>query len=378
MLDGLLEATALPNLHPALVHFPIALVAVALLFDAVLFARRRWVSLDASGAFLWVLAAAGAGAAYLAGEEAAEEAGLLEGAAEVALGKHADAALVTLIALGLFALFRVWLAWRDRGADRLAGGALRTLGLLGALAVQGLVAYTGDLGGALVYRHGIAVSRAGAEAVVAAPQPDALAPAAAGTPRFREDGSLVWSPRAGEVSALGSTLEPLGPAEVEVVREASGSEGISLATSGRALLALPGTWENARVEARIDVSGFMGSVGLGARVDGEANGGLVRFHSDGRAALVALRQGHEEVLDEAEERLPAGEATVALSVSGRHWKGFVDGRSLVHGHASLLGPGRMALLLDGTGTLRVLSVRITPMEDRTAAGTGQREPAHQH
>ena len=63
MLDGLLEATALPNLHPAVVHFPIALVAVALLFDAVLFARRRWVSLDASGAFLSVLAASGAGAA---------------------------------------------------------------------------------------------------------------------------------------------------------------------------------------------------------------------------------------------------------------------------------------------------------------------------
>ena len=109
MLDALLEATALPNLHPALVHFPIALTGVALLFDAIVFARRRWVSLDASGAFLWVLAAAGAGAAYLAGEQAAEEAGLLEGVAEVALGKHADAALATLIALSLFALFRVWL-----------------------------------------------------------------------------------------------------------------------------------------------------------------------------------------------------------------------------------------------------------------------------
>jgi uncharacterized membrane protein len=121
MLDALLEATALPNLHPALVHFPIALAAVALLFDAVLLARRRWVSLDASGAFLWALAAAGAGAAYLAGEQAAEEAGLLESAAEVALGKHADAALATLIALSLFALFRVWLAWRDHGADRAAG-----------------------------------------------------------------------------------------------------------------------------------------------------------------------------------------------------------------------------------------------------------------
>lgn len=380
MLDVLLEATALPNLHPALVHFPIALTAVALLFDALLFARRHWVSLDASGALLWVLAAAGAGAAYLAGEQAAEQAGLLEGVTEVALGKHADAAYATLIALSLFALFRVWLAWRDRGADRAAGGALRALGLLGALGVQGLVAYTGDLGGALVYRHGIAVSRPRAEAPVAAPQPDALAPATvAGGPRFLEDGSFIWSPGARDVFALGETLEPLGPAAVQVVRQAPGSQGISLETSGRALLALPGSWQDARIEATTDVSGFVGTVGLGARVDGETSGGLVRFATDGGAALVALRQGQEEILDEAEgRRLPLGQVTIALSVSGRHWKGFVDGRTVVHGHASLPSPGRMALLLDGTGTLRVVSVRITPLNETTGAGTARGEAAPQH
>lgn len=45
MLDALLEATVLPNLRPALVHFSIALAGVALLFDAVLFAKPRWVAL---------------------------------------------------------------------------------------------------------------------------------------------------------------------------------------------------------------------------------------------------------------------------------------------------------------------------------------------
>ena len=35
MFDSLFAMTALPNLHPALVHFPIALSAVALLFEAV-------------------------------------------------------------------------------------------------------------------------------------------------------------------------------------------------------------------------------------------------------------------------------------------------------------------------------------------------------
>ena len=33
MIDVLLAETALPNLHAALVHFPVALVPLALLFD---------------------------------------------------------------------------------------------------------------------------------------------------------------------------------------------------------------------------------------------------------------------------------------------------------------------------------------------------------
>ena len=52
MSDALLGLTSLPNLHPALVHFPIALAAVALLFDASVLARRRWISADVAGAAL--------------------------------------------------------------------------------------------------------------------------------------------------------------------------------------------------------------------------------------------------------------------------------------------------------------------------------------
>jgi uncharacterized membrane protein len=52
MMDALFELTALPNLHPALVHFPIALSAVTLLFDVAVFIRGRWASADWSAAVL--------------------------------------------------------------------------------------------------------------------------------------------------------------------------------------------------------------------------------------------------------------------------------------------------------------------------------------
>jgi len=216
MLDALLDATALPNLHPALVHLPIALAAVALLFDAAAALRRSWSLFDVSGAALRALAAAGAGAAYLAGERAADGAGLLASAAEAALGRHADAALATLVAVSLVAVLRIWLAWRDRGAGRVRLGVLRAVALLAALAVQGVVAYTADLGGALVYRHGLAVSLPKPEAEIASSSPaDSQASDEASALELAGDGPLIWRSRDG------------------------GSGGISVSVSGRSRLALP-------------------------------------------------------------------------------------------------------------------------------------------
>lgn len=81
----------------------------------------------------------------------------------------------------------------------------------------------------------------------------------------------------------------IGPAAVQVVRKARGSEAVLLEPSARTLLAFRGSWENARIEARIDASSFRGSVVLGARVDGETSGGLLRLATDGGAALGAVR-----------------------------------------------------------------------------------------
>ena len=165
----MLEATALPNLHPALVHFPIALATTALLFDVVLLARRLPQACDGAAAALWLLAAAGAGAAYLSGERAHEALGDMAPAVHAAVESHEEAALPTAVALGVLALLRLAVAWRERTAPAPSRTPLRWIALALGLAAQGLVLRTADRGGALVYRHGIGVE------AVAAPQPAAAA-----------------------------------------------------------------------------------------------------------------------------------------------------------------------------------------------------------
>jgi len=58
VFDDLFALTALPNLHPALVHFPIALSVVALLFEAAVWVRWYSAPADRCAAVLWILAAA--------------------------------------------------------------------------------------------------------------------------------------------------------------------------------------------------------------------------------------------------------------------------------------------------------------------------------
>ncbi len=149
--------TALPNLHPAVLHFPIALGVVALGFDvaALLAPRHRWLA--QAGCTLTLLWAATAGAAYLSGEEALESLGELPGPAAAAAWNHADAALLALVAILGAALLRGIVAWRDRRRETIRRGALRMLAAVVMLAALGLLFRAADLGGALVYRHGVGV-----------------------------------------------------------------------------------------------------------------------------------------------------------------------------------------------------------------------------
>jgi uncharacterized membrane protein len=152
--------TSLPNLHPAVVHFPIALLPAALLFDLTCLLRPTWTWLDRGAAALYALAAAGAGAAYWAGNEAAETLGPLAPTARAILEEHEDLALWSLIALSALAVLRLALAWSEYDRPRVGAGPLRWILLFGGVGALALLATTAGDGGTLVYRHGVAVQSA--------------------------------------------------------------------------------------------------------------------------------------------------------------------------------------------------------------------------
>ena len=370
--------TALPNLHPAVVHFPVALLVFGVVLDlAALVRRRSW--LDRAAASSYVLGALGAGAAYLTGRRAEDGLGELAPEAQALVAAHADWALRTLLLFCVLALVRVILAWRDRGRAALQPSPVRLMALAVALAGQWVLFETADRGGALVYRHAVAImgvpqgapSRSEPTAPTAVPETSTSSGIVAAEPGFggrwiREpDGWFRWTPSPSDTAALGSILE-IRPGNATVRAVAPAPAGLTLEVAGSALLVFPDILGDVQLATSVDLSRFDGSVGLVHHHRSDAEFAAFEVTSDRHAVLVRVSGGHVERLDDRALAADAGDARVVTpslqtSVAGRHWKGIVNGRTVVHGHGDPGAPGRVGLLLNGSGTLCILSFAAAPV-----------------
>jgi uncharacterized membrane protein len=131
------------DLHPAVIHYPIALGVIgAVILLAYAWFRRNW--LRWFGPILLTLALAGAGASYFSGQSAsdrAEDAGVPK--AEV--DRHETTAIWAIGALAL----STFLSWATVAGRR---GVWVAAPL--SVAAAGLILWTAHLGGRLVYIYG--------------------------------------------------------------------------------------------------------------------------------------------------------------------------------------------------------------------------------
>ncbi len=143
----------LNHLHPMIVHFPIALVIIGFLSDAVgLFTKRQFFA--TAGLYLVVLGALGTVAAYFSGDVAGD--GIEEfGALGKALEAHEAAAALAVWTMVILVAIRVVLAV----TKRMTGWKQWVMVALLAVGV-GTIARTGYYGGELVFRHAAGVQLA--------------------------------------------------------------------------------------------------------------------------------------------------------------------------------------------------------------------------
>src|SRR5690625_1739789 len=142
-----------PNIHPIVVHFPIALLAVAMLIDLIRLARRKHTGLNQAVQILYGLGTLGLVVAFITGRQATETVEVA-GQAFSVLASHENWALATMIFFIVFFGLRFAAYWYQLDMRVPVSFASVVLGLIGL----GLVTITGDRGGELVFGHGVGVT----------------------------------------------------------------------------------------------------------------------------------------------------------------------------------------------------------------------------
>jgi len=141
-----------PNLHPLVIHFPIVLVLLALLADAIGVIRPS-PSLAATAVAVYALAALSALVALLTGGDASREV-FIPGMAHPMVEDHRHWAFATTFALIAVAVVRGVI----QAVGRQPGGRGRRIVLLAiTIALAVLVEQTAERGARLVYEEGIGV-----------------------------------------------------------------------------------------------------------------------------------------------------------------------------------------------------------------------------
>lgn len=389
MSEWLISMTELPNLHPAVVHLPLGLLPVAVLVDAgsLLLRNQQW--LRRSAILLYVLGALGAWLAVLAGEQAADSLVAVPARLQPVIATHSDwghYAADTFALVAAASLAVTFWAHKSQGSGSAKVVAARAVVLLAALAGLGVLARAADMGGGLVYRQGLAVAiesepGAGHDAHGTTGMAEKSEPSQPPASRLTrtDDGTLTWHPLAADGEALGTLLRAAEGSSLEAViakssraPDGESQEGLVLQVEGRALLVLEPTFGDLQLDVELERSEFRGTLALTHHVSDVANFESFAVDAAGSIALAQTIDGREKELDRESLDLPPAEGVYSVSVSKGHLKGMIDGATVVHGHARSLPDGRVGIVVDGEGAVRIRSFTVTPLGE--SAGKPNLDP----
>lgn len=344
----------IPNIHPFVVHFPIALLIIAVLFDLtrLWFTKQSW--LQNMVIALYCTGTVGLIAAFLSGQQAVETVSVTGNAIPV-VTSHEDWALYTLIFFGIFTAIRLWTWWKD-----LEKGWLLPALIIPALIGTGMLWQTGELGAKLVYKHGVAVGKMDrlSQQVEELEQRLAVFRDEAG-PEIREDGSWIWRIGAGADQVITESLSIDGVESIDVSTgrddgrnhlELTATEEMAFLFTGNDLNTIDG-------RAEVNLDDFDGVFKLIHHYRDSANYQYIRISGS------ELQQG--QMVNELDSVLGSGRVdtggwtTFRVTASGRHFYGYQNGNTVVHTHDEEMRPGKAGIALRGSGEVKVRLIEFS-------------------
>ena len=345
-----------PNVHPLLVHFPVALLIAAALIDIVALLAGRRRSLGHMATILYVLGALGALVSWLSGRAAADSVAA-SGAASAILTDHADWATITLWFFGVYALLRVGL-WKLQFRTVL----WTPMVVLGAVGLV-LVFQSASLGGRLVFEQGVGVQKVIELEAELAVQARELAKfqGQSEAPVVESNGSWSWMPGPYAPNAFFEAFEvQMGELEAETATAADGLPLLALTVArGPALVVFDTSFASVEFNMLLDGRSFDGVVRLVHHLQDTLTYHYVEL-ADGFMRQGQMEKGSAEVMEEASLEF-GGPLELRVSGDRGHFRGYAGGRNMTHGHGPSPPPGPVGLYINGSGTLLVGPMRAAAL-----------------
>lgn len=349
-----------PNIHPLVVHFPIALIllAVVMNFFSLFISERWWDELKTT--IIYGLGSITALVAYYTGSLAADSV-FMPSEAQTVLNSHANWAWWTVWFMGAYILLRIllhYLGLMDRKD-------IRVIAFLAVLPGVFFLYETGDHGAEMVFGYGVGTGQLVQQQESSAVTSDSLMTSGTSTFTISNNGDWVWPVGPRGVSTLISrfrllegTIQDLQPAVVSV------SENHMLeftVDSSSTFFVDNNSYRNVQVDYYLDISNFKGEVSLVNHVQDPQNYDFVSLSSDGTIAQGRVVDGKRKTF--AEKKYSASGLLFVRTVgNGTHFRAYINKEMAVHGHGEAPHPGSIGLKIDGSGTILLDKIALTQLQ----------------
>lgn len=345
-----------PNAHPMIVHFPIAIIIVAILFDflSLLIRKQTWLRMSAHA--LYFLGAIAALVTFFSGRQAADSV-IIPTESYPVISEHADLALYTVVFFWIYILLRLILVWKKYDLKFLLGWFFFSLALVGSF----ILFKTAEHGAELVYKYGL-----GVQAVQQVQAPSSVKEESSFGLITKKNGSWQWiiDKEADQELVEKFTWHAGNSEDVKLtVDDDNQQKGkvLSIKVSGGDYLFTVGyPIEGVQTEANINLVDFNGEFKLIHHFSNMDNYDFVSVKAN---KMILGRQQNGEIKEfEAEGFTPEEWITLKAVGDGSHFRGYVNDKLITHGHASELEAGQAGFSFNGTGTIFIKKIEITSIQ----------------